>query len=135
MPIFEWDDSLSIGNEKIDSQHRELIAKIDLLAEAILRREGRNKIGRVLSFMREYGELHFASEEELMDRYGYPGTEEHKRQHARFHETTKRLTGQLESDAEMDFLASTVERFLIDWLILHIKTADRELGEFLKGKI
>ena len=135
MPIFEWDDSLSIGNEKIDSQHKELIVKIDLLAEAILKREGKNTIERVLRFMREYGELHFASEEELMDRHGYPGMEEHKRQHARFYDTTNRLMGQLESDAEMDFLASTVERFLIDWLILHIKTTDSELGEFLKGKI
>jgi hemerythrin len=36
MAIFEWDDSLSDGDETIDAKHRELIKRIDALAQHIL---------------------------------------------------------------------------------------------------
>lgn len=66
MAIFEWDDSLSIGNDKIDGQHKELIKRIDHLAQHILEKRGREKTNNTLRFMLDYSEDHFSTEEELM---------------------------------------------------------------------
>lgn len=134
MVIFEWEDGLSVGVEKIDEQHKELIKKLNQLAESIMQQEGKNKIAMVLRFMGDYGEMHFSTEEEFMAKYAYPDLETHKNQHDRFNNTTKKLIKELDSEKDMEFFASQVQRFLIDWLILHIKTTDQKFGNFLKGK-
>jgi hemerythrin len=134
MAIFEWDDSLSVGDEKIDAQHRELIKRIDVLAQHILQEKGREKIHNTLSFMIDYGDVHFSTEEEQMAGLDYPGFEEHKKQHEMFREITEKMKRDLDSKEDTEFLASSVQRFLIDWLILHIKNEDMAFGEFLKEK-
>jgi hemerythrin len=134
MVIFEWNDDLSVGIEKIDNQHKELIRKLDDLAECILQKKGKNKIGSILRFMEDYGKMHFSTEEEFMSKYNYPGLDEQRMQHEKFNITTAKLIKQLESEKDMESFASSVQRYLIDWLILHIKTSDRKFGEFLKGQ-
>lgn len=134
MAIFKWDDKLSIGIEKIDNQHKELIRKLDDLAECILQKKGKNKIGSILRFMEDYGKMHFSTEEEYMTQYDYPGLDKQIMQHEKFNSTTAKLIKQLESEKDMESFASSVQRFLIDWLILHIKNSDKKFGEFLKGK-
>lgn len=134
MVIFEWDDGLSIGIEKIDKQHKELIRRLDDLAECILHKKGKDKISNTLRFMNEYGTVHFSTEEKYMTKYDYPGLDEHKKQHEKFNDTTHRLLRRLKEEKDMESFASSVQRFLIDWLILHIKTSDRRFGEFFKEK-
>jgi len=134
MAIFEWDDSLSVGDDKIDGQHKELIKRIDLLAQHILQKKGKDKIQNTLMFMNDYGDVHFSTEEDHMTNVGYPGFQEHKRQHGRFKEITEKLKRELDSEGDTEYLATSVQQFLIDWLILHIKTEDMAFGEFLKQK-
>ncbi|MHA2281180.1 MAG: bacteriohemerythrin [Promethearchaeota archaeon] len=135
MAIFDWEDDLVIGIEKIDKQHQELIRRLDDLAEAVLQKQGKNKISSLMDFMEEYGERHFTDEEKFMTFYEFPGLVGQKKHHERFRETTKKLRNELESQTDMESFASSVQRYLIDWLILHIKSEDRKFGEFVIGKI
>ena len=135
MAIFEWADNLSVGIEKIDNQHKDMIKKLNELAECIPQKKGKNKIGTILRSMEDYGKMHFFTEEEYMIKYNYPGLEQQIMQHEKFNVTTSKPIKQLESEKDMESFASSVQRFLIDWLILHIKTSDRKFGEFLKGNI
>jgi hemerythrin len=135
MVIFDWEDNLSIGIETIDGQHRELIRRLNKLAESVLAKQGKNRIGMTLKFMKNYGEEHFTSEEDFMARNSYPQLDEHKRQHEKFLVTTTKLIRELDYQKDMEHFASSVQRFLIDWLILHIRTSDRQFGIFLKGNI
>ena len=132
MAIFEWDDSLSVGIEEVDNRHKELITKLDDLAECILKKKGKDKIGTILRFMDDYAKIHFSTEEDYMVKHDYPGLDLHIKQHEKFRDTTKRLIKELESEKDMESFASSVQRFLIDWLILHIKTTDQKFGGFLK---
>ncbi|UCE37371.1 MAG: hemerythrin family protein [Thermoplasmata archaeon] len=134
MAIFEWEDSLSVGIGEIDSQHKELIIKLDELAQCILHKTGKDKIATMLRFMDDYAEMHFATEESYMGKYDYPGLEHQKKEHEKFKNTTSRLIKNLESEKDLEHFASQVQRFLIDWLILHIRTTDLKFGEFLKEK-
>jgi hemerythrin len=131
MPIFQWDESLEIGIEKIDEQHRELIKRLDDLAQAVLKKQGKNKIIQMMKFMEEYGEEHFSDEEKFMKLYDFSGLSAQKKHHDKFRETTKRLIDELNSQKDMEFFAASVQRYLIDWLILHIRSEDRKFGEFI----
>ena len=135
MSIFDWEDDLVIGIEKIDKQHKELIKRLDDIANAILKKQGKNKISSLMDFMEEYGERHFTDEEKFMAFYEFPGLVGQKKHHERFRETTRKLKNELESQTDMESFASSVQRYLIDWLILHIKSEDRKFGEFILGKI
>jgi hemerythrin len=135
LTIFDWDEDLKIGIEKIDSQHKELIKRLDAIAQAILHKQGKNKIIELLKFMEDYGNTHFSHEEEFMAKFDFPGLASQKKHHERFKETTEKLLIHLESEKDMESFASSVQRYLIDWLILHIKSEDRKFGEFIEGKI
>jgi hemerythrin len=132
MTIFQWENSLEIGIDTIDRQHRGLIQKLDDLAQAVLKKQGKDKIRTMMRFMEEYGEQHFADEERFMIFYEYPGLEGQRKNHEKVRETTKRLMEQLESKNDMESFAASVQRYLIDWLILHIKTEDMKFGDYIK---
>ncbi len=132
MAIFEWSGSLSVGIQEIDNQHKELIRKLNELAEYIQQKKGKDKIGATLRFMRDYSKIHFSTEEEHMAKHRYPGLKRQQTEHEKFKATTEKLIRDLEKEKDMEIFASQVQRFLIDWLILHIKTADLKFGEFLK---
>lgn len=132
MVIFQWDDSLEIGIDTIDKQHKELIQKLDDLAKAVLKKQGKDKIRNMMRFLVEYGENHFEDEERFMTFYQFPGLKEQRKSHERFRETTNKLMAQLETQKDMESFASSIQRYLIDWLILHIKSEDRRFGEYLR---
>jgi hemerythrin len=132
MAIFEWNNNLSVGIQEIDNQHKELIRKLNELAEHTQQKKGKDRIGSTLRFMKEYSKLHFDTEEQYMAKYEYPGLEKQQKEHGKFKITVERLIGDLDKEKEMEIFASQVQRFLIDWLILHIKTVDLKFGEFLK---
>lgn len=131
MAIFEWNNNLSVGIQEIDNQHRELIKKLNELAEYVQQKKGKDKIGTTLRFMKDYSKIHFSTEEEYMAKFEYPGLDQQKNEHEKFRVTVEKLIGDLEKEKEMEIFASQVQRFLIDWLILHIKTVDLKFGEFL----
>jgi len=132
MPIFQWKDDLSIGIDEIDEQHKELIKKLNNLAEAILQQKGTDQIVRAMRFMENYADTHFSTEEKYMERYNYIDLQHQKDDHERFKNVVKKLKRELESEGVSESFAALVQRYLIDWLILHIKNSDLKFGEFLR---
>ena len=73
--------------------------------------------------------LHFASEEDEMQRSGYPKLAEHRQHHATF---LRRLTVlRAECDEQQTELMSSFVKSLETWLKNHERTADKDVLEFL----
>lgn len=51
MAKIEWDDSLSVGVDMIDEQHKMLITKIQDIHQAVEQTQGAEKILKTLDFM------------------------------------------------------------------------------------
>src|SRR5450432_1139107 len=78
--LFQWSDEMSIGVESIDDDHRRLIAIISRFHELA---DG-GRIGAMrdtLADLRHYATGHFAREEELQRKAGYPLAAAHAAQH------------------------------------------------------
>jgi hemerythrin len=69
---------------------------------------------------------HFATEEALMARYGYPQVDEHKRQHVGLVHELQVIAAEFTQGAELRLLQS-----IKDWLLGHIQHADKPLGVYL----
>jgi len=127
---WSWDDSLSIGIDAIDEQHKRLVAYINELQGAH-KEQDEQGVARVLHGLVDYTVTHFAFEEALMARVGYPLSEGHKKVHEAFithinryaerHAAGEQITRRLISDLQI-------------WLTNHIKNDDRHYVSYYKGE-
>lgn len=109
-----WREDLALGVEAIDSQHKELLARFDMLLASCKQGKG--------------------SQEVLQRESGYPGYEDHHREHEGFIARLADLKQRMHSDegVQIDLVLDT-NKLLLDWLIRHISVRDREVGRHLRS--
>ena len=123
----EFDESLVTGNEMIDSQHKELIDKINKLLDSC---ETSNEKPVAIKTL-DYTEFHFGEEEKLQESISYPGIEEHKKEHDKLRAVVKDLYNMLEEEeGPSDAFVEQVNKNVIEWLYRHIKGFDRSVAEY-----
>ncbi len=125
MEDIEWDDSLLIGNELIDLQHKMLVGLIGAIP---VNKSPGDELALEEAIV--YAETHFSDEEEYLEEIGYPAMSEHKHMH-------KRLTKILESyksdydDGKTDLYA--FKQFMYTWITEHIMKEDKKIGAYLRS--
>lgn len=129
---YQWDSSLETGYEKIDNQHKQLIAALNDIIEAARNGKGRDEIFRTLDFLTGYTIMHFADEEKLQLRYDYPDYLIHKRYHDEFKLTVKELTQRLIAEGPTEEMINLVTTSIGDWLLNHIKGDDFRMAAYVK---
>jgi hemerythrin len=134
MHKIEWDDSMSVNVDLIDAQHKMLIQKLADLSAAFRRGLEQNKIMKTLDFMIDYTDFHFSAEEKVMEENNYPGLEEQKQQHEEFKLTLNNILEDYKEEGTTAEIATTINVFLLNWLIKHIMGSDSKLGNFLTQK-
>jgi len=134
MAKIEWNDSLSVGIDLIDEQHKMLIQRLKDLSKAVEMQQGETEISKTLEFMIDYTDFHFSSEEKHMAEQKYPGLDYQQKQHEGFKETLKHIVEDFEEEGPTRALVTSINTFLFNWLINHIKAVDLKFGEFLNDK-
>lgn len=127
----EFDDTLITGNEMIDTQHRELIDRINQLLESY--ENGNDKLAaiKMMDYLADYTEFHFSAEEKLQEEINYPGIKEHRQKHDELRKVVADLTRMLEEEeGPSDAFVAQVQKNVIDWLYTHIKGFDRSVAEY-----
>lgn len=124
-----FDDNLITGNEMIDSQHKELIAKINDLLNAIELEESDEQVMQMVEYLKDYTNFHFGAEEKLQEEIGYPGLAEHKVKHEEFRTTVAKLEEAAKAGITPEF-TEMVQEEVIDWLYYHIQGFDRSVAEY-----
>jgi len=129
-----WSEQLATGIDSIDSQHRKLV---DLINRTfVTMRDGGDDaaIRQVVGELVDYARGHFAHEEQLMQRHGYPKLDEHQRIHQDFMNQVDRFKTKMETGQRLQ--PAEVFNFLKRWLIEHIKREDRDgYGPFLSRQL
>ena len=123
---FVWEDAYSVGNDKIDNQHKGLFALTNSLPEENICKKEMMKY--VLKLFR-YTRIHFADEENIMETAGYPKLSSH----IAIHDDIITQLGNLNPD-ELDTseAANKLKQFLYDWIAKHIMQHDQEFFAFVK---
>ena len=134
MAKIEWTQDLSVGINLIDEQHQLLFQRLNDLANAIDMSQGEKTIVSTLDFLVDYTNFHFATEEKNMSRLYYPGLEYHQTQHKEFIMTLSHLVDDFKEEGATRALSTSINDFLNNWLIHHIKTIDVQFGKCLMDK-
>ena len=126
-----FDDSLITGNQMIDTQHRELIEKINSLLISCENKNDKQGAVNMLNYLADYVDFHFAEEEQLQKETGYPGIPEHKAKHEELRRVVDDLHTMLEEEeGPSERFVEQVQKNVVDWLYYHIKTFDRSVAEY-----
>lgn len=131
MSKLQWEDSLSVGIELIDLQHKQWIDHFNRTVEAVAAQQGAMHITKTLGFLIEYTEDHFATEERHMAANHYAGLDEHKAKHDELRRTLADLVHDFEEEGVTHQLTEATGTFLGNWLIRHIQDVDMKFGAFV----
>ena len=85
-----------------------------------------------LNFLVRYAADHFAEEEQMMQKHGYPDLDSHQKKHEYLKREVlqyKRRFDAGECMDDIDFI-----KFIKDWIVDHILTVDRQYGPFFNKK-
>lgn len=138
MDVTAWTADLETGNDVLDAQHKRYLELVNnYLEKAAKSTEGFDQVAELaekLSFLHDYALEHFATEEEIMRKQGYPGYESHRKQHQHFSRNVKELKRRLKIYGFAPALAREVNYYTIEWFMDHIRVSDMEVVDFLKQK-
>ena len=131
MDGYEWDESLETGDPLVDLQHRNIHMLVDYVEAAQDRPE---LLMHVLERLMEHVDCHFTTEEALMEKTGYIGTEalEHIAAHRQLTDDSRAVVLSFRS-GELTDMRPVVE-FLRGWLSTHVHDRDRRFIEFVRSR-
>ncbi len=129
--LVRWSDSMSVGNEHIDEQHRILIDTINQLASAETQND-RTVVAMIIDELVNYTVFHFEYEEQLLETAHYPDLERHRLIHRGFVKWVKDLREEFTYHRRAQ-LGERILGFLRDWLRDHILGEDQSYRPYLDG--
>lgn len=120
-----WNETLDVGHEAMDHEHHMQIALVSAFVDALEQR--RPAMARKLADqLLEYSQVHFGSEQLLMESSGYPEREAHALEHEAFLGQMRELKRAFAAGEED--LATTAALDLRSALGSHMADADRRLA-------
>ena len=128
----EWKESLSVGIDAIDDQHKSLIERLNQVSAALASNQGEKEVARTLDFLIKYTNYHFSKEEGYMSQYNYPGLTEQRETHEALVRMLVGFEEEFIEDGANKNLANAIDVFLVNWLTKHIEGLDVKFGDFLK---
>jgi hemerythrin len=130
--LITWNDDFLIGNETIDSQHKELVKLTNEFYAGV-------QMGGVLAkvyFLQtiqgavQYVKTHFAAEEDIMKKIKVPNFKEHKKKHEEFIAEVTREIKIFEKNDNPD--PAGFVKYLMDWILQHVAESDKKITPYLR---
>lgn len=124
----EWDERYSLGNERIDLQHQELLRLAGVAISA------QDKASYQLAVMQLYRHfrIHFSEEESLMREVGYPDVNEHGKLHLAM---ITRLNEISETIAQGHWDRDVISNFMKECVVMHILKDDFKVATYIRQTV
>lgn len=138
----KWHQGYEIGIFDIDKEHQGIIDHFETLYQLMVEGKGHAYYPKLLSFLADYVNTHFAHEEAFQQKIQYPLYQEHKALHDDFRQKVIQIINEHTVGNEHTVLEQVVSNndliylnlIIKDWLIHHILIEDKKIGEFIGTK-
>ena len=132
MTLLTWNHECIVGVKAMDDQHGIIMDTMNELRQMIVQGRERRVICDQLDRLIEFTQMHFMSEEQLLEQQCFPGFQEHCVAHGR-------LMSQIQAAAEHAKHSEDVEiqalfHFLRVWYMEHIEGLDQQYGSWLNER-
>ncbi len=127
----DWTSDMSVGDDKLDADHKRMIGILNRLAEAISADNVSENLGGIFHELHDHTREHFSREEARLAKTQYPFFEGHKAEHERFTHQMNELADRYNASPNTD-TANELMRLLHEWLLIHIKEHDQQYAPYLR---
>lgn len=127
----ELTKEMELGIPKVDNQHRELISRINKVANS--KAHTKEEAEETLDMLGEYIVKHFGDEEEMQRQSNYPKYQLHRHQHEIFVTNFHRLRSEFILNGNTVKFHLALSKTIIDWIVNHIVKDDVEFGKYYKS--
>ena len=131
MTWIKWEQTLELGHQAMDADHRQLVGLVNQLAHGIVNKLEKKAYDALLDELIAHTSAHFGMEERLMAACSYPEADEHRAEHARLIEVALDHRSKFDASAEPSI---SLLYFFDQWLTRHILDSDRRLASYLAAR-
>jgi hemerythrin len=124
---------METGVANIDAQHKELVDRLNTIVSMGTQSVSKEETEKTLKLLEKYIVKHFGDEEALQKKHNYPKYEWHREQHQLYIAQFKELEKEFHANGHSARFTLELSNSIITWIVRHIKSADVELGKFLKA--
>jgi hemerythrin len=128
----KWTEDLSSGIKEIDSQHKELLNRVNLLLEASRKGKGKEEISHLLLFLKDYAEIHFSDEEKHMIISRYSDYQHHKNEHQQFIHNFSDIEKEFDIHGASSYFLIQIQKWMCSWIKNHLFTVDKKMCKYFK---
>ncbi len=132
MTLLTWSHSCAVGVQAMDDQHGILMDTMNELHKALVRGCTRDQLDEHLKRLSEFSRLHFICEEQLLERHGFPGLQQHRNAHQQLLREITETVERVEHSEGVEVAA--LLSFLRTWYGNHIEGLDQEYGNWLNER-
>lgn len=130
----KWNDSLAIGIDAIDNQHKKIFEHLLAIENSVAKRDPWHILRFLLLQMADYMKFHLAVEEAVMEIVRYPERTAHGAAHAKLLEQIADLERQLQW-MENAAAGEKLVGFFENWFIHHVLGDDREYAAYFRQEL
>ncbi len=131
--FFEWRAEYETGIRLIDSDHKQLFDLAKALNEEARAPQADRDIAPLIDRLVAYVDAHFAREERIMAKSGFPQFDAHVAEHRRATEVIHAIR-EIYRRAPSDLNVKKVAMFFRDWLAHHIMGNDQRYVPYVRGE-
>ncbi|MBF0170986.1 MAG: hemerythrin family protein [Nitrospinae bacterium] len=128
--LIYWSEKYMLHIPPIDRQHKVLVDLINRVFTAMKRGAGLEELKATLDELIAYTRRHFADEERLLERYGFPALQYHRSMHRKLEDDISLMYGDLDARGKT-LVALKLMRFLKQWLVEHILVEDMQYANHI----
>lgn len=132
MALLTWSDKYSVKIPSIDKQHIKLFEMINEFYDELDKKSNHELIKELITKMKLYTQMHFATEEKLFKKHQLPNYMEHINEHRDFIDKVSDLEQKMANGTLI--LSFEITNFLKTWIKTHILCTDMNYVDFLKSK-
>ncbi|MEI6835785.1 MAG: bacteriohemerythrin [Candidatus Falkowbacteria bacterium] len=134
MALIPWKDEYSLGIEKIDEQHQEMLSIINRLYSLFEKKkyDDQEEIKKIITEMTDYAEYHFKTEENYFEIFGYEDSASHIKIHDQYRQKIKEWQNIYYENFDKKIFFE-ISEYLQEWWAWHINNTDRAYVPFLKA--
>ena len=131
MSAFVWTSNMSVGVSELDTDHKGLMEIIRGLEE----QTGAAAVQQSIVALMRYTQVHFAREQAVMRRCGFPGMDHHIGEHQDFIKRLRRVIAEFKRDPELtaEYVRGDLLEFLKTWWRHHVMIEDKAYRPFAEA--
>ncbi len=126
MPLVQWNESYSLKNAVLDTQHKKLFGILNRLYDDAMDNVNESAYETAVGRLLFYTNYHFDTEEQIMGKCNHPFLYDHAQEHQSFTEKIGELKNNIGHDSKEK--TKVLIEFLVNWIVHHVVVEDHKIA-------